>query len=138
MRGVDAHAPNCHRERWLRLAFSLSAGRWLLTFRVRVILVLCSVWWLAGVILCGERERRLSAQRHEQLMIDLHDMSVPPVLSERMKDPDWSIAKWMGVERKARPCIAADELMDNNAVSRTTTRRSRRGRTRRYTVHLTE
>ena len=50
----------------------------------------------------------------------------PPVLSERMADPSWSIAYWISVDQKSSDCVAADQLMDQNVNRRTII--GRRGR----------
>jgi hypothetical protein len=54
---------------------------------------------------------------------DLADPNVPPELSDRMRDPSWTIKYWMGVGGKQSDCDQANEMMDKRAYARQTTKR---------------
>lgn len=48
----------------------------------------------------------------------------PPVLSNVMANPSWTIYHWMSVDKKGPDCIAADkQFMDRNRTSRTVVKR---------------
>ena len=47
----------------------------------------------------------------------------PPVLSETMANPKWTIAHWLSVDEKSNDCVNADDLMARNAISTTRKRR---------------
>lgn len=51
------------------------------------------------------------------------DPTVPPELSDRMRDPSWTIKYWMGVGVRQSDCDVANEMMDKHAYARQTTKR---------------
>lgn len=55
----------------------------------------------------------------------LKDPGKPPVLSAVQRDPKWNIGVFLGAGKKSYDCVSADDLMDQNAISKTVTRRGR-------------
>ena len=72
----------------------------------------------SGSILFGNIQS--SAAQGDQVQPD-----GPPVLSETMANPKWTIAHWMSVDEKSHDCVNADDLMARNVTSNIT--RDRRG-----------
>lgn len=54
---------------------------------------------------------------------ELSDMSIPPVLSERMKKSSWNISYWIGADKIDPDCKTAHEYMDERILEKTYTRR---------------
>lgn len=96
----------------------------------RALRCLVSVWFIAAFVLIAIHP--LAAEDDEaRRWRELNDLSVPPILNSRMADPSWSIRYWMGVDNKDSDCVQANELMDNNATSKTSSGR-RGGRRTHY------
>jgi hypothetical protein len=53
----------------------------------------------------------------------LKDMSIPPTLSDRMKDPSWSIGYWIMADKFDPDCKTANDYMDENVLEKTFTRK---------------
>ena len=53
------------------------------------------------------------------------DLSIPPVLSDRMKDPSWTIRYWVGADSMSFDCRTAHQYMDEGVIQKTT--KPRRG-----------
>lgn len=74
-----------------------------------------------------EKTKEINAQR----ALDLQDMSIPPILSERMRNSNWSIKYWISADRMQADCKTAHEYMDQGILEKTITRR---GRSRTYSI----
>lgn len=68
--------------------------------------------------------------RYEQLKrnnelreIRLADMSIPPEISDRMRNPSWTIAYWITANELHSDCKKANEFMDENILEKTISRR---------------
>jgi hypothetical protein len=68
------------------------------------------------------KQTKINNELHEK---ELKDMSVPPILSDRMKDPSWSIEGWIMANKLDPDCKTANEYMDENVLEKTVTRKSR-------------
>ena len=93
------------------------------------VILLLLLGWYAWMDARGEARRSQTNEKRQALQDNLNDPSAPPVLSNTMLDPDWSIRQWLAVGRKSSDCAMADEMMDQNATIKVV---SRRGAQRRY------
>lgn len=76
----------------------------------------------------AEEVRARNAEREKSLA----DMSIPPVLPDRMRDPSWTIRHWIGADGMSSDCRTAHEYMDDGVLEKTV--RRRRGASRTYNI----
>lgn len=76
---------------------------------------------------CSAQDREEARKRSAIEEQSLKDMSIPPVLSERQRDPSWSIRSWVGADKIHGDCRIAHEYMDDGTLEKTI--RKRRGGT---------
>ena len=88
-----------------------------------VIILLFVAGWAFWVGAPNEDRNAQARASLEAMQDNLNDPTAPPILSDRMLDPDWSIRQWLSVGRKSSDCVMADEMMDNNATAKVVTRR---------------
>ena len=77
-----------------------------------------SAWTLFSTSIFGQ-----TTELSKNIEQSLDDLSIPPVLSPIMMNPNWTIAYWIGTDVKSKDCETADEFMDKRAISETVTRR---------------
>jgi len=76
----------------------------------------------------AEEVRARNAEREKSLA----DLSIPPVLPDRMKDPSWTIRHWIEADTMSSDCRTAHEYMDEGVIEKTVKRR--RGAARTYNI----
>lgn len=87
------------------------------------LLVIGSAIFITIFIKYIEHDNEQTKIRNELREEELKDMSIPPTLSDRMKDPSWSIEYWIMADKFDPDCKTANEYMDENILEKTVTRR---------------
>lgn len=95
-----------------------------------LILFVVLVLWLLGVYVYTEYQHNATEQSLVKSAANLNDPLAPPIISERMRDPSWSIRYWLDVDKKSSDCTMADEIMDKGGNVKILTKRG--SEVRRY------
>ena len=81
---------------------------------------------------CSKNSAEEVSARNAEREKSLADLSIPPVLSDRMKDPSWTIRHWIEADKMSSDCRTAHEYMDDGVLEKTVKRR--RGASKTYNI----
>jgi hypothetical protein len=97
-----------------------------------VLLIIALPIYFFVVSSCSKQSAEDVRAKNEEREKALADLSIPPVLSDRMKDSSWTIRYWIGADGMSSDCRTAHEYMDDGILEKTVKRR--RGAARTYNI----
>ena len=104
--------------------------------QILIMIAAFTVYYLVIVLFLPKKDPEEIMRRNSERERVLKDMSIPPTLSDRMKDPSWTIRYWLGVDKMGHDCKIAHEYMDDGVLERTIRGRRTRGRTHNIFEYL--
>jgi len=93
--------------------------------KMAALLVIACAVCIFAVVSCGKDDMEEARKKNIEREAMLNDMSIPPVLSDTMRDPSWSIKYWIGASENMMPgdCKTAHEYMDEGILEKTVHKR---------------